>query len=85
MELTAKTLQDVTFGAKVRGYDPAEVDVFISAVAEGVEELQERLRRATERATRAELQLATGGGAPAAPSSSTCEIIKVWERAVTAA
>ena len=26
MELTAKTPHEVTFGAKVRGYDPAEVD-----------------------------------------------------------
>jgi DivIVA domain-containing protein len=89
MELTAKTLQDVTFGAKVRGYDPAEVDVFIAAVAEGVEELQERLRRATERATRAEQQVATAGeagaAAPAAAASSTGEISKVWERAVAAA
>lgn len=91
MELTAKTLQEVTFGAKVRGYDPAEVDEFIAAVAEGVEELHERLRRATERATRAEQQLAAQAEAPApvaepaAPASASPEISKVWERAVAAA
>jgi DivIVA domain-containing protein len=95
MELTAKTLQEVTFGAKVRGYDPAEVDDFIAAVAEGVEELQERLRRANERATKAEQQLATvGSDAPAAAaepvaapaaSNGSAEISKVWERAVAAA
>lgn len=95
MELTAKTLQEVTFGAKVRGYDPAEVDDFIAAVAEGVEELHERLRRATERATRAEQQLAAAPvdvpsavpqiePAAAAPSGNS-EISKVWERAVAAA
>jgi DivIVA domain-containing protein len=95
MELTAKTLQEVTFGAKVRGYDPAEVDDFIAAVAEGVEELHERLRRATERATRAEQQLAAApvdvaASVPqpepvvAAPSGNA-EISKVWERAVAAA
>jgi DivIVA domain-containing protein len=93
MELTAKTLQEVTFGAKVRGYDPAEVDDFIAAVAEGVEELHERLRRATERAARAEQQLAAAPVdvpsavpqiEPAAPTGNT-EISKVWERAVAAA
>jgi DivIVA domain-containing protein len=92
MELTAKTLQEVTFGAKVRGYDPAEVDDFIAAVAEGVEELHERLRRATERATRAEQQLAAAPvDVPSvvpqiepAPTGNT-EISKVWERAVAAA
>jgi DivIVA domain-containing protein len=95
MELTAKTLQEVTFGAKVRGYDPAEVDDFIAAVAEGVEELHERLRRATERATRAEQQLAAApvdvpSAVPqaepvvAAPTGNA-EISKVWERAVAAA
>jgi DivIVA domain-containing protein len=68
MELTAKTIREVTFGAKVRGYDPAEVDEFISAVADGVEEMQERLRRATERATRAEQQVASGGVATAVAS-----------------
>jgi DivIVA domain-containing protein len=92
MELTAKTLQEVTFGAKVRGYDPAEVDDFIAAVAEGVEELHERLRRATERATRAEQQLATASVdvspavSQAEPASTgNTEISKVWERAVVAA
>jgi DivIVA domain-containing protein len=96
MELTAKTLQEVTFGAKVRGYDPAEVDDFIAAVAEGVEELHERLRRATERATRAEQQLAAAPvdvpsavsqaePVSAAASSGNTEISKVWERAVAAA
>lgn len=95
MELTAKTLQEVTFGAKVRGYDPAEVDDFIAAVAEGVEELHERLRRATERATKAEAQLAAApvdvpSAVPqiepvAAPAAGNSEISKVWERAVAAA
>lgn len=93
MELTAKTIREVTFGAKVRGYDPAEVDEFIAAVAEGVDELQERLRRAIDRATRAE-QAATSTSnvavaveAPVATTTapSTPEISKVWERAVAAA
>jgi DivIVA domain-containing protein len=89
MELTAKTLHEVTFGAKVRGYDPTEVDDFIAAVAEGVEELQERLRRAVERANRAEQQLESAQSAPPAaepmPPSQTVEIGKVWERAAAAA
>jgi DivIVA domain-containing protein len=96
MELTGNKIREVTFGAKVRGYDPAEVDEFIAAVADGVDELQERLRRAVERATRAEQQLAAGGASiePApvvvtepvnASAPTTSEISKVWERAVTAA
>lgn len=95
MELTAQNLQEVTFGAKVRGYDPAEVDDFIAVVAEGVEELRERLRRVTERATRAEQQLAERGGAPAAavapvtttnPAASTSvDFSQVLARAVAAA
>ncbi len=90
MELNAKTLQEVTFGAKVRGYDPTEVDDFIAAVADGVEQLHDRLRRATERANRAEQQLAASQSAqsaqvvePTPPASP--EIGKVWERAVAAA
>lgn len=99
MDLNSKTLHEVTFGAKVRGYDPAEVDEFIQAVAEGVDELQERLRRATERATRAEQQLANADAtapAPAvesmqapvaapAPASASSDLARVWERAAAAA
>lgn len=94
MELNAKTLQEVTFGAKVRGYDPAEVDEFIAAVAEGVEELHERLRRATERATRAEQQLAAAPAettaavatdTPVQTVSASAEASKVLERVVLAA
>lgn len=89
MELTAKTLQEVTFGAKVRGYDPAEVDEFIAAVAEGIEELQERLRRANDRATQAEQQAAALKSAPPpeqpAQQPASAEISKVWERAAAAA
>jgi len=96
MELTAKTIREITFGAKVRGYDPAEVDEFIAAIAEGVEELQERLRRAIDKAARSEAAAAVGGSlvatdtpasAPAAvaQTQSPSEISKVWERAVAAA
>jgi len=87
MELTAKTIREVTFGAKVRGYDPAEVDEFIAAVADGVDELQERLRRATDRANRAEQAGTIDAPVAAAVSqpSTTGEISKVWERAVAAA
>ena len=93
MELTAKTLQEVTFGAKVRGYDPTEVDEFIAAVAAGVGELQERLHRAIDRAGKAEQQLAEAQAHPqpqaasVAPpiESQSAEIGKVWEKAVAAA
>src|ERR1044072_8181940 len=91
MELTAKTLQEVTFGSsKVRGYNPAEVDQFIEAVAEGVEELRERLLRAVARATRAEQEAAQAqaqaeSATPGVAAPSQPEISKVWERAVAAA
>lgn len=83
MEFNSKTIREVIFGAKVRGYDPAEVDEFIAAVADGVDELQERLRRANDRASAAESQLAALKAEPVKPSSA--EISKVWERAATAA
>lgn len=91
MEPSASSIREVTFGAKVRGYDPEEVDEFIAAVADSFEALEERYRRAAERATRAEQELASRPAEPvAAPvaepvSQTTSEISKVWERAVAAA
>lgn len=80
MELTSKSFEEVTFGAKVRGYDPAEVDEFLAAGKEYIAELEDRLRRVTERAARAEQQLDSGGSGLGA-----AEIGKVWERAAAAA
>ncbi len=90
MELTAESLQQVKFGAKVRGYDPEEVDRFIVNVSEIGEELHERLRRATERATTAEQQLAQVSANPPPPAEAavpqqSAELGRVWERAVAAA
>lgn len=87
MELTAESLQQVKFGAKVRGYDPEEVDRFIANVTEIGEELHERLRRATERAQKAEEQLANAPAAPAemSPANQSAELGRIWERAVAAA
>lgn len=54
MDVSPKTLREVQFREKMRGYHPEDVDEFLERVAAGLEILQERLRQATERAVRAE-------------------------------
>ncbi|MGH9121593.1 MAG: DivIVA domain-containing protein, partial [Acidimicrobiales bacterium] len=54
MEVTAKTLREVEFREKMRGYHPEDVDQFLEQAAVGLEVLQDRLRQAVERAQRAE-------------------------------
>src|SRR5437660_3186810 len=54
MEITPRTIRDVVFRERLRGYDEDDVDGFLERVATGVEILQERLRHAVERAELAE-------------------------------
>jgi cell division initiation protein len=54
MDISPKTIREVEFREKLRGYNPDEVDEFLERVAAGLEILLERLRQATERAVRAE-------------------------------
>src|SRR5689334_7303700 len=61
MDISPKSLREVEFREKLRGYHPEDVDEFLEQVAAGVEGLQERLRVATERAAHAE-QLANESG-----------------------
>src|SRR4051794_32740682 len=61
MDVSPKTLREVEFREKFRGYHPEDVDTFLERVAVGVEALQVQLRQATERAAHAE-QLATEAG-----------------------
>ncbi len=60
MELTPQQLTDVEFSEQWRGYNRDQVDDFIERVAQAVSTLQERLKKMTERAVRAE-QRAKGG------------------------
>src|SRR4029077_19513542 len=62
MDVSPKTLREVEFREKMRGYHPEDVDQFLERVAAGIEVLQDRLRQSLERAQRAEAQLAEGGG-----------------------
>jgi cell division initiation protein len=57
MDLSPKLLTDVQFREQWRGYNPDEVDEFLERVAAGVEELQQRLTEAMERASNAERRL----------------------------
>ena len=57
MDLSPKLLTDVQFREQWRGYNPDEVDEFLERVAAGVEELQQRLTDALERASNAERRL----------------------------
>lgn len=54
MDVSPKTLREVEFREKMRGYHPEDVDHFLEQVAAGLEVLQDRLRQAVERAQRAE-------------------------------
>jgi cell division initiation protein len=62
MDVSPKTLREVEFREKMRGYHPEDVDHFLEQVASGVEVLQDRLRQAVDRAQRAEAAAAEAGG-----------------------
>jgi cell division initiation protein len=62
MDVSPKTLREVEFREKMRGYHPEDVDQFLERVAAGMEILQDRLRQAMERAQRAEQAAAEAGG-----------------------
>ncbi len=62
MDVSPKTLREVEFREKMRGYHPEDVDHFLEEVAAGLEVQQDRLRQAVERAQRAEAAAAEAGG-----------------------
>ncbi len=62
MDVTPRTLREVEFREKMRGYHPEDVDQFLEEVAAGVEVMQERMRQALERAQRAEAAASEAGG-----------------------
>ena len=62
MDVSPKTLREVEFREKMRGYHPEDVDQFLEQVAAGLEVLQDRLRQAVERAQRAEAAAAESAG-----------------------
>jgi cell division initiation protein len=58
MEVAPRTLREVEFREKLRGYNQDDVDEFLERVAAGIEVLQDRLRQATERVKLAEQKAA---------------------------
>lgn len=54
MELTPQSVRDVRFRQALRGYNPEDVDTFISNVVTALEELYRRLAEAEARATESE-------------------------------
>ena len=58
MDVTPQVINEVEFHQKMRGYDPDEVDDFLERVAVAVEQFQERVRAAEQRAVAAERKLA---------------------------
>src|SRR3977135_1126092 len=54
IEVSARTLREVEFREKLRGYNQDDVDEFLERGAGGVRVLHDRLRQAMERAMRAE-------------------------------
>ncbi|MDQ6839242.1 MAG: DivIVA domain-containing protein [Actinomycetota bacterium] len=65
MDVSPKTLREVEFREKLRGYHPEDVDQFLEQVAVGLEGMQDRLRQAVERAQRAESVAAAAPSSPA--------------------
>lgn len=70
MDVSPKTLREVEFREKMRGYHPEDVDQFLEQVAVGLEALHDRLRQAVERAQRAE------AAAPSSEASDTDETLR---------
>src|SRR4051812_41746224 len=66
MELTPQQLCEVEFSEQWRGYSRDQVDDFIERVAAAVSTLQDRLRKMTERAVRAEQRALEGNEADGA-------------------
>ena len=66
MELSPQQLCDVEFSEQWRGYNRDQVDDFIERVAAAVSTLQDRLRKMTERAVRAEQRSLEGSEADGA-------------------
>ena len=54
LDLSPKTLREVEFREKLRGYHPDDVDDFLERVASGLEQLLDRLREANDRVNRLE-------------------------------
>src|SRR6195256_5470428 len=75
MDVTPQVINEVEFHQKMRGYDPDEVDDFLERVAVAVEQLQERIRQAEQRAVAAESRSAKDGPSPtaAAPTNEAEE------------
>ncbi|MGH8919068.1 MAG: DivIVA domain-containing protein, partial [Actinomycetes bacterium] len=68
MDVSPKTLREVEFREKMRGYHPEDVDQFLEQVAVALETVQDRLRQAVERAQRAEA--AAASAPPASPDTA---------------
>jgi cell division initiation protein len=62
MDVSPKTLREVEFREKMRGYHPEDVDQFLERVAAGIEVLQDRLRQTMDRVQRAEQAANEAGG-----------------------
>src|SRR5947208_5171634 len=76
MDVTPQVINEVEFHQKMRGYDPDEVDDFLERIAVAVEQFQERIRAAEQRAVAAErhaneLGQRMKGGAPATAAQAT--------------
>lgn len=66
MDMNAKSIRNVQFREKVRGYHPSDVDAFVSAVAETVERLERQAKEAASQL--AELESRTSANSEAEDS-----------------
>lgn len=76
MDVSPKTLREVEFREKLRGYHPEDVDQFLEEVAVGLEGMQDRLRQAVERAQRAESAAAVAPPPPSVDTAASDETLR---------
>lgn len=93
MAITPADIQAQTFSEAKRGYDPAEVDVFLEQISSEVDamlnkivDLKTRLTAAEQQLADAQAQLAQNAAAPApAPAPASAPDFSATERQISAA
>ena len=92
MAITPADIQAQTFSEAKRGYDPAEVDVFLETLSSEVDamlakivDLKGRLTATEQQLADAQAQLAQAQAAPAAPVAAPAPDFSAQERQISAA
>ena len=85
MAITPADIQAQTFSEAKRGYDPAEVDVFLETLSSEVDAMLAKIVDLKGRLTATEQQLADAQAVPAAPVAAPAPDFSAQERQISAA